>query len=479
MLKIDKTRLNGAQKTWLYNHCVIARLAWPFMVYDFSVTSTVAIANVCTAYLKRWLGFTKTSVPEILYMSKKRFGLGLKDVRVFFKQMQVVRVSLLRDSLDPRMVELYAHIAQRDSNRERWKATRCFEKAKRDIVIDGMSARGQSTRHGIGYLPYTPPPEPGTHAARREVSLRIAADADAIRHVHLMGLAMQGECTAWDTLIAQDLSWHRLMYDLSPAQLGFAMKSLVNMLPTPDNLHRWRYGDFPCKLCGAPTPTPAHIQSSCKTALQQGRYKYRHDQVLAVLYAAVARKASSVSKAQVRTSSDDEVRFHAAGTRAPAPQRKSASTILDTACDWVLTCDLASLGPYTFPLPGVTTLLPDLVLVSDATKQIVIVELTCPNEACMEDARERKRAKYSDKLVPACEATHKTTLLTIEVGNRGFLSVSTQRALQRLGVWSGELHRQLSNTVLRASYAIFINRNDPVWSWNVDLHGTRQPSRLQ
>ena len=342
-----------------------------------------------------------------------------------------------------------------------------------------MSARGQSTRHGIGYLPYTPPPAPGTHAARREVSLRIAADADHIRNVHLMGLAMQGECTAWDTLIAQDLSWHRLMYDLSPSQLGFAMKSLVNMLPTPDNLRRWRYGDFPCTLCGKPTPTPAHILSSCKTALHQGRYKYRHDQVLAVLHSAIARKATAIGKAQIRTSSDDEVRFHVAGARPPAPQQKSAATLLQSACDWAVTCDLSSLGQYTFPIPGITELRPDIVLVSDETKQLIIVELTCPNEAGMEDARQRKLKKYLDELVPACKPTHKTTLLTVEVGNRGFLNASSQQALQRLGVWSGELHRQLSNTVLRGSYAIFIHRNDPVWSWNVDMHDARPPHRLQ
>jgi hypothetical protein len=312
-----------------------------------------------------------------------------------------------------------------------------------------------------------------------EVSKRIAADADAIRHVHLMGLAMQGECTAWDKLIPQDMSWNRLMYDLSPSQLGFAMKSLVNMLPTPDNLARWRYGDYPCKLCGAMKPTPAHILSNCKVALQQGRYTYRHNQVLAVLHAAVVRKSSGLTKARVRRPSEGDVRFHAAGAQPPAAQRKSAPTILESACDWAITCDLPELAPYAFPLPGLTELRPDIVLVSDATKQLVILELTCPNETNMEAARERKRAKYLEELVPACGVTHKTILLTIEVGIRGFLSSATQHALQRLGVWSGQLHRQLSNTVLRGSYAIFIHRNDPVWSWNVELHDARIPRALR
>ena len=269
------------------------------------------------------------------------------------------------------------------------------------------------------------------------------------------------------------------MYDLSPSQLGFAMKSLVNMLPTPDNLARWRCGTYACKLCGKEKPTPAHILSSCPAALRQGRYTYRHNQVLTVLHGAVARKASSVIKARVRRRSEGDIRFHAAGTRPPAPERKSAPTILESASDWTITCDLPAFAPYAFPLPGLTELRPDIVLVSVATKQLVIVELTCPNETNMEDARQRKREKYLKELVPACSVTHKTTLLTIEVGTRGFLSRSTQHELQRLGIWSGQLHRQLSNTVLRGSYAIFIHRNDPVWSWNVEMHDTHRQRGLQ
>ena len=38
MATIDNTSLKGAMKAWLYNHCVVSRLAWPFLVYDFSVT---------------------------------------------------------------------------------------------------------------------------------------------------------------------------------------------------------------------------------------------------------------------------------------------------------------------------------------------------------------------------------------------------------------------------------------------------------
>ena len=40
--------------------------------------------------------------------------------------------------------------------------------------------------------------------------------------------------------------------------------------------------DLLCRLCGG-KGTMAHILSGCKTALTQGRYRWRHDKVLAVL----------------------------------------------------------------------------------------------------------------------------------------------------------------------------------------------------
>ena len=41
-----------------------------------------------------------------------------------------------------------------------------------------------------------------------------------------------------------------------------------------------------------------------------------------------------------------------------------------------------------------TTLRPDILLVSESTKNIIIMELTVPWEDCFEEAHERKRTKY-------------------------------------------------------------------------------------
>ena len=52
------------------------------------------------------------------------------------------------------------------------------------------------------------------------------------------------------------------------------------MLPTPTNLHKWKLTETPdCPLCGA-RGTLQYVLSSCAIALSQGRYTWRHNNVL-------------------------------------------------------------------------------------------------------------------------------------------------------------------------------------------------------
>ena len=84
-----------------------------------------------------------------------------------------------------------------------------------------------------------------------------------------------------------------------------------------------------------------------------------------------------------------------------------------------ITADLPGMA-YTFP-PHVaqTEERPDIVAWND--KAVYLVELTIPFETGMVEAAERKQQKYSN-LVACCRGNgFRTTLVTVEVGSRGFL----------------------------------------------------------
>ncbi len=93
------------------------------------------------------------------------------------------------------------------------------------------------------------------------------------------------------------------------------------------------------------------------------------------------------------------IAFVRAGEK-PQPQQKAHGGLLATARDWKLLVDPGK--QLRFPeITASTTLRPDMVLMSEVTKQVVLLELTVPWEEWMEEAQERKKAKYA-ALVAEC-----------------------------------------------------------------------------
>ncbi|KAI2659831.1 Mannonate dehydratase [Labeo rohita] len=94
-------------------------------------------------------------------------------------------------------------------------------------------------------------------------------------------LGSQGAWTKWD-LPKGKITWPEL-WTLEPFCISFLLRAVYDTLPTPTNLHRWGMrGDSLCSLYGS-RGTLAHILAGCKTALSQGRYRWRHDKVLSAL----------------------------------------------------------------------------------------------------------------------------------------------------------------------------------------------------
>ena len=58
----------------------------------------------------------------------------------------------------------------------------------------------------------------------------------------------------------------------------------LDTLPSPSNLKRWKLTiEASCFLFNKDTCTTSHILSACKVALRQGRFTFRHDNVLRII----------------------------------------------------------------------------------------------------------------------------------------------------------------------------------------------------
>lgn len=271
-----------------------------------------------------------------------------------------------------------------------------------------------------------------------------------------------------------DLSWRRLLQDLGDADLRFTLQTITNTAPTPDNLRRWGNSviDSACCLCGRPC-TLRHVLSACSVALQQGRFTWRHDNVLRVLQRHLLEFWSRL-KREPRAMRAPFIRLVPEGAKVPVPLPPARRTrrplpyqdALRCALDWDFLFDL---GPGSVFPPEIAATLqrPDIVIFSRSLRQVILVELTVPLEDRVSAAHERKKDRYAP-LLATCESNGwHASHFPIEVGCRGFVAFSLTRCLRDLGFpgyWAKRVRNECSRVAMRSSYILYLRRSIREWS---------------
>ncbi|KAJ8350643.1 hypothetical protein SKAU_G00257730 [Synaphobranchus kaupii] len=239
--------------------------------------------------------------------------------------------------------------------------------------------------------------------------------------------------------------------ELSDKQVGEAVRKQL-----ADGLARIHRSQLPGKY--------KHILSGCKTALSQGRYRWRHDAVLKKL-AEVAESCRREANIRPAAPARHTIQFARAGENINAPRPSNMGRLLSPGSEWNMKVDLGR--QLQFPREiAETSLRPDMVLWSVASKTVLLVELTVPWEGGLETAHERKRAKYSDLAAECREAGWKATICPVEVGCRGFVGSSASRLLRDLGC-TGAGHRRASKELAeeaeKGSFWLWLRRKDTSW----------------
>ena len=459
---INDLDLPSTSKLWLYQHFVVSKLAWPFTSLDLSLTFVQQLEAVATRFLKQWSGLPRPANTAILHLgSSNRAGLHIKQLTTFWKQMQIVRLDILKSSSDPRCSRLYDRLLAKQSQWSR-RYPPAVEHACATTVVEAN------------------PPEPATQSTsfestsgRRKRILNIIAEIDTESQLAaLRQLAVQGRWLEWTDAMHSDLSWRRLIHGLDDGELRFNLRALTNTFSTPDNLRRWGQSevDPACPLWGRPA-TLRHILNSCSVALHQGRYTWRHDSVLQVLqrhltsfWKHVEREPSQVNAPFIRLVKEG-------APRLPNQRRNTrpllSDDVLRCARDWQFLFDVGT-GYSIFPIDiAVTRQRPDIVIFSQSLRVVILIELTVPLEDRIAAASTRKTDRYS-ALLATCEnngwhATH----FPVEVGSRGWVAHSLLTCLQKLGFsasWRKKVRRECSRVALRCSYLLYLRRSIHTWN---------------
>ena len=217
---------------------------------------------------------------------------------------------------------------------------------------------------------------------------------------HLEQLTVQNSLAGMLPLGADDHLWNRLLTGMPAGQLSFVIRASCDCLPIPSSLVRWGYSlSHSCPLCNGPHFNVHHVLNCCPTPLSDGRYTWRHDQVLSKVYSFLRKFLPSAAKLFV-----------------DLPNHRACES-----------------PPATVP-PDivVTTARPDVVILHD--RRITIPELTVPWNSAknIQMARMRKMGKDNYQLLVSDLSSqgYYTKFLTLEIGCLGHYTQDAFTALK-------------------------------------------------
>ena len=355
-----------------------------------------------TRFLKRWVGLARSANPTLLYLPKARGGLGLPSVLTLWKKQQVSRACQLISYHDSvvRYAATQLTISQEQSRRVKFKP---MVAARDALVVDPGMGRKKLSKVATNMV------------VEDEIDDKLTAMVSSERQTGAFHMVEEEAAAGWAAALE----------NLTPSQLKFALNACQDTLPYNSNLALWKSHPSDCKLCGE-RQTLLHVLCSCPVALQLRRYNSRHDQVLQVIF--------------------NLLKDH-------LPPGHS------------IIADLPNQLPYTFP-PHIASsdLRPDIVVWSDTTRSIALLELTVCHESNFVDAYQRKLIRYLDLEEDIRQSHFRVKTYPIQVGCRGFIDPKSFEGIKantmNVGakVWRRFL-QEIALITIKASHAIWTSRN--------------------
>ena len=434
--KIDKCKLPGRYKCWMVQHMLKPRIMWPLSIYNIPLSKVEDMQKKITMSLKRWLNLPNSLSNTCFYSTTSRLRLPYSSLVEEFKLTKARNLLIFEDSVDPcisnaninvdwgRKADTPAEVEQAKSSLHMQEIIGIPNKGREGLGMRGRKYYSKSTKKG----------------KRDLVVQEIRNKEEEVRKAHMTSFSNQGAQLRWE--VPQKYLKQNEMIKTSGTRISFIIKSVYDLLPTPANKNRWFKTEEKCKLCGE-EGTLNHILSGCKVALQQGRYKWRHDKVLRRIADSIEKriklnKVSTIDR-------EKEIKFIREGEKRQEEVAKtSRGNYLSIAKDWELSTDLENCLKIPKEITF-TNLRPDMILISRSTKQFGMIELTVPTEERVEVSGELKKLKYEEIAQEARLNGWGVRVWTVEVGCRGFPASSMASFLKEIGYQGAQKKRILEN----------------------------------
>ena len=471
MKMTDELKIDNRKKAWIYEHGVLPAMGWDFMVYHFHENSILEMEAITNRHLKKWLRLCKSADPSILFRKDK--GLHIKSVRSVCMKTQVNKEIILACSRDAVVRRVASRRREREQERdEPWAPAKKLDEAIQRVTHKSMF-KSQVDRKGLGHGRFV-----NTVLMRKDLTAEVNEIVEEEMLPRILSLIKQSKWLEWDHVIDLDLKWKEVMYAISPSTLSFILNAIQDTLPDPANLRRWSPAtEQECGLCKWKNVTHVHILCGCKVALEQGRISYRHDSILRVIFGYLTAKVEERRNKDPCDMKKKMTEFVRKGEKKKKKKEENTG-LLDTANDWVCSIDLRGKQAPFPPHILLTAERPDIVIYSNSTKRVILVELTSPAEENMESWREKKKTKYEILADSIRESSDwKVYVDTIEVGARGFVAKTAIASGLKLGLdykSSRAMVKEMSRMAIRCSHFIWLNRNNKGWESPAMSSGSTQ-----
>ena len=436
----------------MLQYMVLPRLMWPLTIYQVPATRVSQMQRLITAKLKKWLGLPRSLSVECLYTSSGKLQLPFSDLE---EEMKVTKARLLT-TLDEAEDPCVSNAGIKVDGGRKADTAQSVREARERLKMEQVAGIPNRGREGLGLNPKKYFDNCSKKEKRTMIVEKVREAEEERRTVKMTGLVQQGGQLRWE-VPARRIS-PRDLVAMSEDRFRFIVKAVYDLLPTPQNKSRWFGEEGVCRQCGG-NGTLTHILSGCKVSLSDGKYKWRHDQVLKEIAQSVEEKRKENNSAP-REKGGGKIDFVRPGEKKKRVTPSPLSSYFDGAGDWKLSVDLD--GRLRVPeRVSDTNLRPDMLLISDSSKRMGIVELTVPSEERVEISGEIKREKYQRIVQEGKERGWTVRVWTVEVGCRGFPAASMASFLKDIGIGGGERNRALRRIGEAAE-----SGSRAIWRWS-------------
>ena len=430
---INKSTLRGEFKLNIYSRYALPSMRYYFSVHQIHETHMQKLDLVAKKYVKIWLGIQKHGVSDASIFHP--YMLSTKMPSQLYKEAHAGNFATIRSKGDSVVNHALDSRLERESSWTR----------KYSTVNHMQTLWQENIDKNTITLPHTEEAQRASPAiirqAKKAMYKSVREETLTYWNERVQKLAFQGDFIQLLVEEKENITWKSIINNIPRGVLSFAMKSTVNGLNTPDNLKRWGIRKTnKCDQCGN-FGNLEHTLNWCKTALDQGRFTWRHNSIL-----------NHLAQALIEANNEGS---------------------------WIIYADIPGMNMNGGTIPPdvlITAERPDLVLLDRSKKSIELYELTCSFEKNIDSAFVRKSKKYNDLKSDLIKAGWTTSLIPFEIGSRGYVTKRNTSTLTGITkkvptqIKHKKLITELSQISLLCSFTIFQARCQPTWQDPPLLH---------